>query len=372
MKHLKYIIVHWLAFCGPMNANRDESGRPKTSLIGGTLRGRHSSQMLKKCKGDHLRNGGSKKYETSIQTSLIGQHAYDKLIEGGVLEDLAEEVTYGILGAFIDVKKKKAKRAEETKRAEEKRKKGEKEDKEPANPFKMEAVKIQQCEFVAIENLIAKVIEGYKPTHKDYDFLQRNIAVDNALFGRMLAKRPMYDVDAALSMAQGFSVNACPTEEDYFTATDALQKDNGHKGSAHLDRFYFHQGSFYYSMIIDLELLIKNLQDNEPLAIEIIKELIKICAMASPTANKNRCAGSQNWASYMMIEKTNEFPRQLGLAFETPIEGPNVTEKAIKALVETKESFDKTFYELPSKSLDQINQKGTLQELLDFVSEESK
>lgn len=362
---LKYLIIHWLAFCGPMNSNRDEQGRPKTSLIGGTQRGRHSSQMIKKYLGDFFRkkiNGGSeKRYETSIQTSLVGQHTYDRLIEGGVPEDKAEKVTYGILGTFIDVKKKKAKMAEQEKDESKKPKR---------DPFKMEAVKLQECEFVAVNNLINKVIEGYEPIQKDYDFLERNRAVDNALFGRMLAKRPEYDVDASIAMAQGFSVNACPTEEDYFTATDTLQKDNGHKGSAHLDKFYYHQGCFYYSMIIDVELLIKNLQDNKALANEVIQELIKLSAMASPTANKNRCAGSQRWASYLMVEKVNEFPRQLGIAFETPVEGPNVTEKAIDALEKTKKSFDNTFYPLESESLDQVHQKGNLQGVLDFVNKE--
>lgn len=360
----KFLIIHWLAFCGPMNSNRDDQGRPKTSLIGGTVRGRHSSQMIKKYLGDHFRqklNGGSeKKYETSIQTSQIGQYAFDQLVEGGVDSKKAEDVTYGILSAFIDVKKKKTKKAEQDKN----------DTKKPANPFKMEAIKIQGCENVSIQKLIKKVIEeDYDPTQKDYDFLERNRAVDNALFGRMLAKRPQYDVDASIAMAQGFSVNECPTEEDYFTATDTLQKDNGHKGSAHLATFYYHQGSFYYSMIIDMELLVKNLQDNEPLAVEVVQELVKLSALASPTANKNRCAGSQSWASYMMVEKADKFPRQLGIAFEKPIEGPNVTEKAIVALEETKKKFDKTFFELPYKSLNQISGEGNLQELLDFIKE---
>jgi len=367
MSNFKFFIIHWLAFCGPMNSNRDEQGRPKRSLIGGTMRGRHSSQMIKKYLGDFFRqkmNGGAeKKYETSVQSSLVGQQAYEQLIEGGVEKGVAEEITYGILSAFIDVEKKKEKAKKDADKDEKKKKKPKK------DPFKMEAIKLQGCEYVAIQNLIKRVIEGYLPEQKDYDFLERNRAVDNALFGRMLAKRPQYDVDASLAMAQGFSVNECPTEEDYFTATDTLQKDSGHKGSAHLDKFYYHQGCFYYSMIIDIELLIANLQDNKELAKEVIQELIKLSAMASPTANKNRCAGSQRWASYLMVEKANEFPRQLGLAFETPIEGPNVTEKAINALEQTKESFDKTFYPLPSEALDQVHQRGNLQSVLDFVKE---
>lgn len=373
----RYLIVHQLNHRVVHNINRGDDGRPKNCHVGGAERGRHSSQSFKNTVVEYLRglmNGKKKKFETSCQTALIGRHSFEKLVAGGISEKKAEEYAYDIIGAFTTVKKKD--NGGEDKKS--KKGNGGKEKKSNKDPLKMEAIKLQDCEVFAVENLILRIIDGYKPNKQDFDFLQKNRSVDNALFGRMLAVRPQYDVEAAMAVAHGFTVNESPAEEDYFTATDTLQKrdnnggDKVHKGSAHLDKAFFSEGVFYYTYILDMGLLLDNLQRNTKLVEEVIRELLKVTAMASPKANKNRAAGGQAWASYMMIEKCSEFPRQLGIAFENPIQGPNVMEKAIEVLENTKKNFDKTYYELPAKSFNHISSKGTLQEVINFAVEDLK
>ncbi|HET6198158.1 MAG TPA: type I-E CRISPR-associated protein Cas7/Cse4/CasC, partial [Acetobacteraceae bacterium] len=44
----RFLQLHLLTFYPPANLNRDDTGRPKTAMIGGALRLRLSSQSLKR------------------------------------------------------------------------------------------------------------------------------------------------------------------------------------------------------------------------------------------------------------------------------------------------------------------------------------
>lgn len=372
-----FLILHLLFHRIVHNINRGDDGRPKNCWVGGVERGRQSSQNAKIGIVEYLRNlmeGAKKKYNTSQQTTLIGRTFFDKLIAGGISKKKAEEYTYNIIGAFTTVKKKdnekKKKDNESDQKKEDNGNDQKKKKKDPKDPLKTETIKVQDCEIQFIDNLIQKIIGGYTPNKKDFDFLQKNRSVDNALFGRMLAVRPQYEVEAATAVAHGFTVNESFIVEDYFTATETLQKKNGNRGSAHLDKAFFSEGVFYNNYILDLHLLIENLQGNTEVAEEVIRDFLKVSAMLSPKASKNRAAGSQTWASYMMIEKCSEFPRQLGVAFEKPVQGPGVMEKAIEALEEAKKGFDKIYYELPAKSFNHVKSKGSLKEVIDFAVED--
>ena len=243
---LKFLVFHLLVHRAIHNINRDDRGRPKNCFIGGTERGRHSSQSWKSLIVEFFR--ALKEFATSQQTALIGRSAYDRLVAGGVEEKKAEEVALNIIGAFSDEKKKKKEDKGDKKESAENGKGKKKKD-----PLKMVTIKIQDCEIAAVDSLINKVLEGYEPVKDDYHFLRVNESVTDALFGRMLASRPQFEVEAAMAVAHGFTVNESPTEEDYFTATDSLQSkvpdEDGkvNKGSAHLDKAFFAEGVFFDS-----------------------------------------------------------------------------------------------------------------------------
>jgi len=366
LQKFKFIVIHLLVHRAIHNINRDDRGRPKNCYIGGTERGRHSSQSWKSIIVKFFRLLTS--FTTSQQTAIIGRNAYDQLVAGGIDEKLAEEYAFNIIGAFSSDKKKKDNDKEKDKKDDEKKK-------DKKDILKMETIKIQDCEIFAVNSLINKIIEGYKPEKKDFNFLRVNESVDNALFGRMLAARPQFDVEAAMAVAHGFTVNECTTEEDYFTATDSLQDSKEgkvSKGSAHLDKSFFAEGVFYHSFILDVDLLIKNLDGNVELAEDVIRTLLEVAAMASPTASKNRGAGSQAPSAYMMVEKCEKFPRQLAIAFQDAIEGPNVLEKAIDALETAKRKYDSLYYKLPSISLNYVTEDGNIQDVINFAIEDLK
>lgn len=369
LQKFKYLVMHLLVYRAVHNINRDDRGRPKSCNIGGTERGRHSSQSWKAIIAKFFRE--LTELETSQQTALIGRNAYEQLLGGGIDKEKAEEYAFGIISAFSSKKKKNGNGDKEDKKEDGKKKK-----KDNKDILKMETIKIQDCEIFAVNSLLKKIIEGYVPEKSDYDFLRVNESIDNALFGRMLAARPGFDIEAAMAVAHGFTVNECTTEEDYFTATDSLQNalssEEGkvNKGSAHLDKAFFAEGVFYHSYILDVDLLVSNLGGNVELAEEVIRTLLEVSAMASPTASKNRGAGSQAPSGYMMVEKCDKFPRQLAVAFQDAIEGPKVFEKAIEALEDTKRKFDKVYYELPSKSFNFLKEEGNLKDVIDFAVED--
>jgi len=361
------LIVHTLVHRSVHNVNRDKYGRPKKCHIGGTERGRHSSQSWKQLLSDIFRKNPN--FPTGQQTSLIGRYALDKLIAGGVDEEKAKEYALKIIDAFAS-KDKSGKNGTEDK--EDKKGGGKKKD-----PFKTEVIKIQDCEVVAVDHLITKIHEGYVPEKKDYDFLRANESVDIALFGRMLTKEEKHSVEAAVSVSHAFTVDISSAEEDHFTATDTLQEcakteeGKSHKGSAHMDNFYFAEGVFYYSLIIDVGKLQSDLKGSTVRVSDIIRDLLEIVAMASPKACAHRAGGSIAYAAYMMVEKCDRFPRQLGLAFQDAIEGPRIMEKAIDALEAKKAAFDAIYGEMPAKSFSVLDETKTpLQDVINFAVED--
>ena len=58
--------------------------------------------------------------------------------------------------------------------------------------------------------------------------------VDIALFGRMLASNPEFNVEAACQVAHALGVSAVAVEEDFFTAVDDLNRKEEDAGSAHM------------------------------------------------------------------------------------------------------------------------------------------
>lgn len=356
IKRFPFFIIHLLIPRGISNTNRDENGRPKTAIIGDKLRNIGSSQNGKY----NLRMGMGERFSIELdeQTPMIGRYFYNKLIAGGVAEKQAEEHTFSIIGTFVDLKKR-------LKKEDDKPTNGKK--KKPKDPFKTETIKIQQSEMDHIDELIEKIIGGHVPQKEEFHFLKKNTAINVALSGRMIAKLPEYDVQAALSTNFAFTVHDIGhVQSDYFTATDTLQME-GSKGSGHLDYFYFSQGVYYALYIIDANLLTSNLCGNKDLAQTTIRQILEVLATSSPEANKNRCADGRSWPEYIMVEKLPYTPRSLSTAFTTPVKGPDFMTNAIASLEDAKSRFDRCYGDASHIIMNVKQGEGSLKELIDFI-----
>lgn len=342
----RFIQIHTLTSYPPANLNRDDLGRPKTAMMGGVERLRVSSQSLKR----HWRT--SDLFQEALRSHLgtrtkdVGEKVRQKLLELGVTEKQAEEWAVDIAKVFGKVESGK--------------------------------VKTQQLVFVSPEewdSIFALVdvlaAEKRKPTSDELKLLAKNTsAADIALFGRMLADSPNYNVEAACQVAHAISVHGITVEDDYFTAVDDLNADQDDRGAAHLGETGFAAALFYGYVCIDRDALLDNLNGDKALANKAIAAMVEAIARVSPKGKQNSF-GSHAYASYMMLERGRQQPRSLSAAFLTPIKDDYLP-NAIKALEQQVEHFDRVYGECAEvrNSFNAVSGEGSLKSLIELATQD--
>jgi CRISPR system Cascade subunit CasC len=352
----RFIQLHLLTAYPPANLNRDDQGSPKTAKMGGYDRLRVSSQCLKRTWRTSDLFQSAMKDHLGARTKLLGIDVYNQLIAGGIKEKDAKDWTKAIAGVFGALKK-----AEKDK---------------PLAELEIEQlVHVSPAEQQAIKALTGKLIAEQRPPEKDELNLLRlhEQAVDIALFGRMLASSPAFNIEAACQVAHAISVHPVIIEDDYFTAVDDLNNNQDDMGAAHIGETRFAAGLFYSYICINRELLIKNLGGNEELANKAVRALTEAAVKVAPEGKQNSFA-SRAYASYVLAEKGDQQPRSLSVAYLKPInhrENEDFIADSINAIVKQKDSFDKV-YDACADTRYELNapkEQGSLAELLDFVGQ---
>lgn len=339
-----FIQLHLLTSYPPANLNRDDIGRPKTARMGGVDRLRVSSQSLK-------RNWRiSDVFQQSLaghmgtRTKRLGTEVEERLLAGGVKEKPAREWARSIAGVFGALKKEGA----------------EIEQLAHISPEEREAVE------ALTETLIA---ENRAPTENDLKLLRKNPrAADIALFGRMLAADPGFNVEAACQVAHAITVHPVVIEDDYFTAVDDLNKGEEDMGAGHIGETGFAAGLFYSYLCIDRDQLEENLGGDSGLANRALGALAEAAVKVAPRGKQNSF-GSRAYATYALAEKGPQQPRSLSVAFLKPVTGQG--DDAIKALEQQVENFDKVYGECADgrSRLNAVNGEGSLEELKRFLTD---
>lgn len=211
---------------------------------------------------------------------------------------------------------------------------------------------------------------------------------DIALFGRMLADSPKYNVEAACQVAHAISVHPVVIEDDYFTAVEEMNQYRDDAGAAHIDETRFAAGLFYSYICINRDLLIRNLindfsedidindakyADERELANRAIRALTEAAVKVAPTGKQNSFA-SRAYASYVLAEKGDQQPRSLSVAYLKPInhrENDDFIRDAITALVNQRDGFDQVYGACADHrcELNVPDKTGSLEQLLKFVGE---
>ncbi|MER1900364.1 type I-E CRISPR-associated protein Cas7/Cse4/CasC [Proteus mirabilis] len=342
----QFIQLHISTSYAPSNLNRDDLGRPKTAIMGGFERLRISSQSLKR----HWRTSELFNIALSgnigIRTKKFGLQLYDALIEGGVSEKNAKKWVGLIIEQYGKIKKDSI----ETE----------------------QLVHISHLEKSLAFDLINLLIkEQREPTKQELESLKTiNTSVDIALFGRMLASAPKYNIEAACQVAHAISVHSTVIEDDYFTAVDDLNNGETDTGSAHIGEAGFAAALFYSYICINKTQLIESLDGNEELANKAIQALTEVAIKVSPTGKQNSFA-SRAYASYVLAEKGSYQPRSLSVAFLKPIDDEDMENAAINALKFRMENFDKVYGTCAESryQLNAVQGEGSLSGLLQFVAE---
>ncbi|MDP2176922.1 type I-E CRISPR-associated protein Cas7/Cse4/CasC [Methylicorpusculum sp.] len=357
----RFLQLHLLTAYPPANLNRDDQGSPKTAKMGGYDRLRVSSQCLKRTwrTSDHFQQALSGHIGT--RTKQMGVKLYDYLTSKGVDHATALEWSKPIAGVFGKLKQLSKKEKDEKKELVE--------------------VEIEQLAFFDSEEeksifaLADKLIErGSAPVDDELKFLRQKVSdVDIALFGRMLASSPAFNIEAACQVAHAISVHPVVIEDDYFTAVDDLNNGLEDMGAAHIGETRFAAGLFYSYLCINRELLIDNLGGDEALANKAIRALTEAVVKVAPEGKQNSFA-TRAYASFVLAEKGDQQPRSLSVAYLKPImdrESNDFVADSIHELIKQKDNFDKVYGECADAryELNVPEVKGCLSELLNFVGQ---
>jgi CRISPR system Cascade subunit CasC len=349
-----FVQLHLLTSYPPACLNRDDLNRPKTAIMGGVQRLRISSQSLKRAwrMSDVFQEALSGHIGT--RTKEMGLRVHKRLMAAGVAEKSAKEWAQKIAAPFGKLK-------------------GANKD----NP--LQDLEIEQLahfspeEIAAIEELADTLArESRAPTDTEVKLLrEKHRATDISLFGRMLAEKPIYNIEAACEVAHAITVHKVAVEDDYFTAVDDLNTRQEDVGSAHIGEQGFAAGLFYLYVCINRDLLQENLSDDAGLTQQTLRALTEAAATIAP-GGKQKSFGSRVYASYILAEKDSRQPRSLAVAFLKPVREGDMLHDAITALASTRANMDKVYCNgqaSASHVLNALEGTGSLDELLNFVAQ---
>ena len=157
-------------------------------------------------------------------------------------------------------------------------------------------------------------------------------SMDISLFGRFMADRADFIVDAACQVAHALGVSKIEREFDFFTAMD----DRAAAGSGqHLGVVEFNAPTYYRYAVIDTDLLLENLKGDKALAREAVKVFLEALAKAIPTGKQNSFA-AHNMPAFVAVVARTSGAMNLANAFEQPLRPRTdaaLTTQAVEALL---------------------------------------
>jgi CRISPR system Cascade subunit CasC len=347
-----FLQLHFLTFYPPSNLNRDDLGRPKSAVIGGTTRLRISSQALKRTWRT------SQVFETGLaghlakRTQRIGELINEHLLSRQVSPEKSLKITREIMTVFGKPK------AENDK------------------PLYTEQLAFISDEERASALALAERMaadEKFDAKKQAGDILRRtDTAADLAMFGRMLADNPDFNREAAVQVAHAITTHKTVIEDDYYTAVDDLKKPAEDAGAGFLGEAGFGAGVFYLYACIDCDLLRKNLGGDETLAGTACAALVEAAATVAP-GGKQASFASRARASFILAERGTAQPRSLAVAFLNPVSelAGDMMTASIRALIETREKIDNAYGKSTTadKTMNISEGQGTLAEILAFCRE---
>lgn len=306
----RFLQLHLLTFFPPANLNRDDTGRPKTAVVGGTTRLRLSSQALKRAWRTSPVFSTALAGHMGERTQRLGEVVLAHLRAHGTAEARAVEIAREIGAVFGKIKDAK--------------------DPSPT--------RIEQLAFIAPEEraaslaLAERMAAGEKLDTKEAGLLRTaDTAADIALFGRMLANTPKFNREAAAQVAHAITTHRVTIEDDYYTAVDDLKKPAEDAGAGFLGEAAFGSGVFYIYLCVDTALLCANLGGDSSLAATALGALAEAAATAAPSGKQNSFA-AHGRAHFILAERGDAQPRTLAGGFARAVTGDDLMTASIAAL----------------------------------------
>ena len=298
--------IHALHTLPPSNINRDDTGAPKSAVFGGVPRHRVSSQSWKRAiRHDFETTLGREKvgYRTKRVADLIADRLQKITEENGEKwdRDRADDAAKGVFAAAgITLTAPKLREGEKARGAE------------TGYLLFLSPRQIDNAARHLVEH------EGAKPSKKDAKALLDSAhSVDIAMFGRMVADAPDFNVDAAVQVAHAIGIHESEPEFDYYTAVDDIVEDKEETGAGMIGTMQMTSSTLYRFATVDLPSLKENLGDTEA-TLEATTAFVRAFITSLPSGKQNSYAhNTVPELVYVAIRDT----RSLSLvnAFEDPI-----------------------------------------------------
>jgi len=344
----RFIEIHALQWFPLSCINRDDAGLPKSMPLAGTRRARWSSQSqkfaLRKALADHLDVDN-----LSMKTRRLPLHVIAELVKQGRQEKAAAERVVRLFGykdkdkgkkGLVDLEVLKKLRAEESPTLDE-------------NGDEVGAiVTVDTVRFTGRTNVLipahrnaylglAQVVsDHWDELGKTLDtktkktvttaaekVLDAGRLVDVALFGRMLTEIADQSVEAACSVAHGFTTHPDDYLTDFWSAVDDDQAAQGHAGSANMGHQGFTSGCFYRYGVVNLdEFATGPLCDDDELARKGVRAFLAGFSRLRPSAMEHSTAPYVDPALVVVV--ATDTPRMLGDAFTRPVHDDYLRESA--------------------------------------------
>ena len=329
-----FIDIHALQTLPPSNINRDDTGSPKSAFFGGVQRQRVSSQAWKSAirRDFELHLDRSK---LGVRTRLIADKVVARILDlaSEFDADAAEEA---VKQAFTAVKNPKNKKYVKLERQE-----GEKRISDRAVSSAALFLSNQQ-----IDKLAQAIIEanGEKiPPKQVQEMLNTEHGIEIALFGRMLADAPDFNVDAACQVAHALSVHGTEPDFDYYTAVDDVVRSAGDStGASMIGTIEMASSTLYRYANINLDALITNLGDTSA-SVEATLAFVRAFVGSMPTGKQNSFA-ARTLPDAVIVTVRNDRPISYVNAFEkaiTDVEGRRVV--AARALASEAKNIEEAY-----------------------------
>ncbi|MBB6055091.1 type I-E CRISPR-associated protein Cas7/Cse4/CasC [Tolumonas osonensis] len=294
--------------------NRDDVGAPKSAMIGGVPRARVSSQCWKRQVRLAMPDFGirlgvrSKKIATMLANECLALGASEAQATS-CGETMAAFFADDTLLFLSDTEAKAfAAYAQE-------------------NGF--EASKLKDKELVKVSK---------KVVNKTLD------ALDIALFGRMVAKAPDMNVEAAASFAHAISTHKVSNEVEFFTAVDDCKTED-ESGSAHMGSLEYNSATYYRYVSLDLGQLEQTLGEGADLK-TAVDAFVKALYVAVPDARQTTQSGACPWEYARVLVRKGQ---RLQASFEQPVKSKgegflNPSKDELKSWLDKKEKLSGSLF----------------------------
>jgi CRISPR system Cascade subunit CasC len=277
------IELHLLQSFPVSNLNRDDVGQPKTVTFGGHVRGRVSSQCLKRSARLLFNEYGLDQSEIGVRTKRLLDRVVEALARDGRTVDDAHPVAMAALqqlGFGVDADKGLTQYLLYVSR-------------ETIDFLTQYCLRDWDAlaAFAAARTKAkqAKIKPDKAAQAEGRRVLDAGRAADIALFGRMIADNKDFNVDAASQVAHAISTHAVATEFDFYTAVDDLKPEE-ESGADMLGVIDFNAACYYRYANVDLTQLAKNLQGDQDLVARTAKAWLYAFINAVPSGKQNSMA----------------------------------------------------------------------------------